>query len=108
MLWSDRIFLGYGIRKNYRRIKWKIMHNIAQREVFLLTLSMEHDGNPEIIPSSLLLQKYYPKESVCVIGLAGSKKESFQLLEQITSQMYDKIRKIDYYHFFELDRPNRN
>ena len=108
MLWSDRIFLGRGVRRNYRRIKWKIMHNIAQQGVFLLVLPTDRAGNPEIIPSPFLLQKNYPKEELCVIGLAESRPASFALLEQITAQMYEKTKTIDYYSFFELERPNKN
>ena len=108
MLWSNRIFLGRGVRRNFRRIKWKIMHNIAQRNVFLLVLPMDRRGNPEIIPSSVMLQQNYPKDALCVIGLAESRQASFSLLEQITAQMYEKTKTIDYYRFFELEKPDEH
>ena len=101
MTWSDHIYLSSSVRKNYRRIKWKIMHNIAQPGVFLLWLPIKASNNPEIIPSAVLLQADYPKEGYCVIGLAGTRSEALRLMEQITSDMYKKIKKIDYCSFFD-------
>ncbi len=102
MTWSDRIYLSSSVRRNYRRIKWKIMHNIAQPGIFLLWLPAKTSGNPEIIPSAVLLQTDYPREDHCVIGLAGTRGEAFGLIEQITSDMYKNIKKIDYYSFFDI------
>lgn len=62
-------------------------------------------GNPEIIYSAVLLQKYYPADSFCIIGLANTKREALRLIEQITSEMYQKLNGIDYYSFFELEKP---
>ena len=105
MIWSSRIYLGTGLKKKYRRIKWKIMHNIAQQGIFILRLPLGYSGNPEIISSSILRQKYYPGGPFCVIGLANTKREAFRLIEQITSEMYQKLNEIDYYCFFELEKP---
>lgn len=101
MTWSERIYLSPSVRKHYRRIKWKIMHNIAQPGIFLLWLPMKTSGNPEIIPSAVLLQTDYPRDGYCVIGLAGTRGEALGLIEQITSDMYKKFKKIDYCSFFD-------
>ena len=105
MIWNSRIYLGIGLKKKYRRIKWKIMHNIAQQGIYILRLPMDYAGNPEIIYSAVLLQKYYPADSFCIIGLANTKREALRLIEQITSEMYQKLNGIDYYSFFELEKP---
>lgn len=106
MIWCEKMYYGVGMRHRSRRIKWKIMHNIAQRQVFLLTLPADRAGYPEIIPSLVLLQKNCPEHSAYVIGLADGKQESFELLRQITSDMYDRMRNIDYYGFFGLEKPD--
>lgn len=102
MVWSEPIFLDPDLEKHFRRIKWKIMHNIAQREVFLLILPLKENRSLQLISSMVLLQKNYPMKDFCVVGLAASKAAGFRLIEQITSEMYEKMKKIDYYQFFNI------
>lgn len=104
MLWNDKLYLGQSVERRYRRIKWKIMHNIPQADVFLLLMPLKYETHLQLVPAVSFLQIEWPKE-VCVVGIASRKQEGMDLIEQITQEMYDEIGKIDYYVFFGLNRP---
>lgn len=106
MLWSERLYLGAGAEKHYRRIKWKIMHNIAQIDIFLLIMPLKYEQHLQLVHSTEILQKEWPRDHICVVGIARGKQEGLDMIEQITSEMYEEIGVIDYYRFFQLENPN--
>ena len=102
MEWSEQIYLDPKLEKHWRRIKWKIMHQVAQREVYLLLLPLSGDGKLQMMSSLIFLQKNYPLTEYCIVGLASSKKAGFSIIAQITSEIYETYGKIDYNQFFQL------
>ena len=106
MLWSEKLYLGAGAEQHYRRIKWKIMHNIAQVDIFLLVMPLKYEQHLQLVSSAELLQKEWPKDDICVVGIAKGKQEGMDMIEQITSEMYEETGVIDYYGFFHLKRPD--
>ena len=105
MLWNDRMYLGAGVEERYRRIKWKVMHNKPQIDIFLLVLPLKYEQHLQLIHSSELLQKKWPKDHLCVVGIAQSKFEGLDLIEQITADMLKETGVVDYYGFFQLNKP---
>lgn len=106
MIWSERVYLGADAKRHYKRIKWKLMHNVAQVDIFLLILPLKYEQHLQLVHSMELRQKEWPKDDICVVGIASSKWEGLALIEQITSEMYEEIGVIDYYQFFHLKNPN--
>lgn len=102
MEWSEQIYLDPKLEKHWKRIKWKIMHNIAQKEVYLLLLPLDGDGKLQMMSSLIFLQKRYPVTDYCIVGLASSKQNGFNIITQITSEVYEEYGKIDYNQFFQL------
>ena len=107
MLWSEKLYLGADAQRHYRRIKWKIMHNIPQMDIFLLILPLKYELHLQLVHSVELLQKEWPKEDICIVGIASGKSEGMDIIEQITSEMYEETGVIDYYGFFHLKHPSR-
>ena len=105
MIWSEKVYLGADAKKHYKRIKWKVMHNVTQIDIFLLILPLKYGQHLQLVHSIELRQKEWPKEDICVVGIASSKLEGLELIEQITSEMYQKIGVIDYYKFFGIKNP---
>lgn len=105
MLWSEKLYLGAGAEKHYRRIKWKIMHNIAQTDIFLLILPLKYEQHLQLVHSTMFLQKNWPKNDICVVGIVRGRQEGLDLIQQITSEMYEQTGVIDYYGFFHLESP---
>lgn len=106
MLWSEKLYLGAGVKSQYKRIKWKIMHNIAQIDIYLLLMPLKYEQHLQLVHSTELLQKEWPKDHLCVVGIARGKDEGLELIQQITSQMWKEAGVFDYYQFFQLEKPN--
>lgn len=106
MLWSEKLYLGADVKKHFRRIRWKIMHNIAQTDIFLLILPLKYEQHLQLVHSMELLQKEWPKDHICIVGVTQGKQEGLDMIEQITSEMYEETGVIDYYRFFRLENPN--
>ena len=102
MEWSEQIYLDPKLEKHWKRIKWKIMHNVAQKEVYLLLLPLDGQGKLQMMSSLIFLQKNYPVRYYCIVGLASSKASGYEIITQITSEIYETYGKIDYNQFFQL------
>ena len=65
----------------------KIIHKLERRPLFsglyLITLSGNPSDQLELFEAKQLRQTYYHKKTIDVIGLAGNKEESVNLVETI-------------------------
>ena len=88
MEWHEDLYLGSSIRHRHRKIKWKIIHNVGQIRVYVITLASNEKNLLDIIPSWELMQKYYPKRGLFVVGLAGTYDEALELAGRIINDVY--------------------
>lgn len=88
MRWHEDLYAGESVRPKLKRVKWKIAHNAGQLRVYVITLASNGSNLLDIVPAWELMQKYYPKKSLCVIGLAGNYEEALELAGHIISDMY--------------------
>ena len=88
MEWHKDLYLGSSVRSRQRKIKWKIMHNAGQLRVYVITLASNEKNLLDIIPSRELMQKYYPKHRLYVVGLAGNYNEALELAGCIINDVY--------------------
>lgn len=88
MKWHEDLYVGESIRHKQKKVKWKIMHNVGQVFVYVITLAGNEENLLDIIPARELLQKYYPRKDLYVIGLAGSYREAAELAGHIVSEVY--------------------
>lgn len=95
MKWHDDLYVGESIRRRQKKVKWKIMHNAGQLFVYVITLASNEENLLDMIPSRELLQKYYPKKDLYVIGLAGNYKEAAELAGRIISDVYKETGGFD-------------
>ena len=88
MIWYDHIFLGKGCRKNAARLKDRISRRQVHTGVYLIVLPEGGHALLEIIPSMVLLQEYYPADSLRIVGMAATRHEAFSLVEKILGEVY--------------------
>ncbi len=81
MIWEEKLLVGRRCQSYFQKRKQQIEDGIMHPCVYLLVLPQEEHAVLEIIPSLLLLQSYYPKEQLHIIGMAASKKEALALTE---------------------------
>ena len=90
MIWDREFYAGEGIARKKRRIKWKICHNAGQLDIYVITLSSNPQNLLDIIPSWELMQKYYPKEGLVVVGVEKGYENAMELAGRIVMDVYGK------------------
>ncbi len=82
LLVGDQI--GY---KKYQ-ILWRLRHNKFQVGIYVILMAPDPQNLMEVIPASLLHQSYYQKQDLFVLGIAGSKREAYELVRQLIEEVY--------------------
>lgn len=95
MRWYEDLYVGETISHKEKKVKWKIIHNAGQLHVFVITLASNPRNLLDIIPARELMQKYYPKRELYIIGLAGNYEEALEVAGHIVSEVYAATRGFD-------------
>lgn len=90
MRWYDDLYVGESIIHKKSKIKWKILHNAGQINIYVITLASNPKNLLDIIPSQELLQKAYPKKDLYVVGLAKGYDEALEVAASIVDEVYQK------------------
>ena len=92
MIWYQNLYIGQSIKRKAMKIKWKIRHNAGQLDIYVLTLASNPQNLIDLIPSTDLLQKHYPRKNLVVIGLAKGYDEAAMLAGEIISEVLKETR----------------
>ena len=88
MKWYDDLYVGESIIHKTSKIKWKILHNAGQIDIYVIALASNEKNLLDIIPSRELLQKWYPKRDLYIIGLAKGYEEAIETAASIVDEVY--------------------
>lgn len=89
MIWYRKLYIGEGIGKKASKVKWKIKHNAGQIDVYVVALAANKNNLMDIIPAVAMLQKYYPKKDMFIIGLARGYQEAVYMVSDIVQEVYE-------------------
>lgn len=95
MKWYDDLYVGESIIHKTNKIKWKILHNAGQINIYVITLASNRENLLDIIPSHELLQKGYPKKELYVVGLAKGYEEAIEVAASIVDEVYRQTGAFD-------------
>lgn len=88
MKWYKDLYVGESIVHKKTKIKWKIMHNAGQIDIYVITLASNKKNLLDIIPAYELMQKGYPKKTLYIIGLAKGYEEAAFTAAKIIEEVY--------------------
>ena len=88
MKWYDDLYVGESIIHKTNKVRWKILHNAGQINIYVITLASNEQNLLDIIPSHELLQKGYPKKDLYVVGLAKGYQEAIETAVSIVDEVY--------------------
>lgn len=88
MKWYDDLYVGESIIHKTNKVRWKILHNAGQIDIYVITLASNEQNLLDIIPSHELLQKGYPKKGLYVVGLAKGYQEAIETATAIVDEVY--------------------
>ena len=95
MIWYQNLYIGQSIKRKAAKIKWKIRHNVGQIDIYVLTLASNPQNLIDLIPSTNLLQKEYPKQDLVIIGLAKGFEEAAMLAGSIIQEVLEQTQTTD-------------
>lgn len=90
MKWYNNLYLGENAEKRKRKIMGKLRLNKPQLGVYVITLPANENNSLDIYPSNILLQKYYKKRNLTVVGIAEGREEALLLVQKIVMDCYEK------------------
>ena len=88
MVFVKKLIVGKSLKNKKQKIMWKIRHNSGMFDVFVITLSSNKDNLLDIINSSVLMQKYYPKDNMIIVGIAKGYDEAVDIVGRIVEKVY--------------------
>lgn len=90
MDWYKDFYAGEGIAGKKGKIKWKVLHHAGQMGICVIALSSNPGNLLDIIPSWELMQKYYPKSGILVVGVDKGYENAMELAGMIVMDVYQK------------------
>lgn len=85
-----RLFFGPQIKKRRKEILWKLRHQKPLHNIFLLTLPSNQQNLLDILPANLLLQSYYKRQDLFIIGVGKGRDETLELLRAFVERVYEE------------------
>ena len=77
-------------RRRAEIVKWKVIHNARQFDIYVIALSSNPDNLLDIIPAWELRQKHYPKSDMLVVGIDKGYDNAIELAGKIVKDVYHK------------------
>ncbi len=88
MIWYKEFYAGEAIGARKEKVKWKILHNAGQLDIYVITLGSGEGNLLDIIPSWELMQKHYPKMDMLVVGIDKGYENALELAGRIVMDIY--------------------
>ena len=93
--WYKKLYIGENAKKDAARARRRLNHGKLQMNMFLVTYASNPENLFDIIGTEQLLQKTLHRRCPMIIGLAASKEEAIQIVQQIIEETYAKQNDAD-------------
>lgn len=107
MRWYNDLYVGYNALDNKSDIIKKIKRGKPQMNKYVLALPLNDYDVLDIYPSYVLIQKWYRKSDLVIVGIAEGMEEAQDMLQLVIMDCFrdtGTVRVKDYI----LDKMNRN
>ncbi len=93
--WYKKLYVGENAKKDAVKVKRRLNHGKLQMNMFLVTYASNPENLFDIIGTEQLLQKTVHRRCPMIVGLASSKEEAIQIVQQIIEETYAKQNDVD-------------
>lgn len=83
MQFMGNLYVGESIASTEYKIVEKVYNGKIIPNLYLIVFSMNPENMLDIIPEFEIMQKYYPKEGLRIVGIANGKKEAIGLVQRM-------------------------
>ncbi|MGN0383912.1 MAG: hypothetical protein ACI4DS_06550 [Eubacterium sp.] len=95
MKWYDNLYIGEKALNSSKDIINKIKSRKFQMDIYVLTTSSTDKNIMDIYPSYVLLQKYFFKTDIIILGIAKGREEAMGLMQNIIMEVYNATGNFD-------------
>ena len=89
MRFHGKLYIGDSI-KHPELTKWKLRVAAGQFNVYLIVVSNNQDNQLECFHNALLKQRFFRRQKLYVVGIAGNYEEAVDLIQKITQDCVEK------------------
>lgn len=100
MTWYKEFYAGESIEHKKEKVKWKILHNAGQLDIYVIALSSNRANLLDIISATELMQKAYPKQDMLVVGVDKGYDNALELAAKIIMDVYQKTGNLNVRNYF--------
>lgn len=100
MTWYKDFYAGESIENKKEKVKWKILHNAGQLDIYVIALSSNRENLLDIISAKELMQKAYPKQNMLVVGVDKGYDNALELAARIIMDVYQKTGNLNVRDYF--------
>lgn len=100
MIWYKDFYAGESIEPKKEKVKWKILHNAGQLDIYVIALSSNPANLLDIISAKELMQKAYPKRDMMVVGVDKGYDNALELAGNIILEVFQKTGNLDVRNYF--------
>lgn len=106
MIWYKAFYAGESIEHKKEKVKWKILHNAGQLDIYVIALSSNPENLLDIISAKELMQKSYPKKDMLVIGVDKGYDNAIELAGNIIMDVFRKTGSLNVRDYFLEQQEN--
>ncbi len=92
MKWYKDLYIGDSLQKNKDKVIRRVMQNVLQPGLYLITLARNEQDNFVVLPSMVLLQRNFNKDDLLILGIAKGQDECNEL---IVDMIADALKEYD-------------
>ena len=107
MRWYDQLYVGENAAIRKKKIISSIKHHKAQLGAYVITLPANDQNSLEVYPAYVLLQKYYRKQDLFVVGIGLGREETFLVVQEILMDCYHRTGQFLVRKMLETDCKNK-
>lgn len=95
MIWYEDLYVGYNLLDKKRKVIRKIKNRKPMFDTYVITLPRNDYDTLEIYPSNVLIQKWYHKPDMVVIGIAKGREEALDMMTLIIMECLEKTGNVN-------------
>lgn len=95
MKYYKNLYISDSAEKSIGKIIVKLNERKFQNGIYLITLSSNVNEQLDIFNAVYTLQPDFPREDLFIIGITKSQDEAFEIVEQITAEVYEQTGAVD-------------
>ena len=86
MQFMGSLYVGEKLSSTEYKIVEKVHKGKVVPNLYLVVFSINPDNMLDILPEKEVMQKYYPKDELKVVGIADGKKEALGLVQRMIEE----------------------